>query len=95
MIGAAAATALCLAMIDIICIFVIYRRLSVVTLARGLKFDMVFVTAVACIYLLFNYINFYTGHHLLLMASLTVYLWKSIANKDIPLHLLLPGTVKP
>jgi hypothetical protein len=89
MIGAAAATALCLAMIDIICILVIHRRLSVLTLAKGWKFDIVFVAAVAIIYSLFNYINFYPGHHLLLIVALTVYMWKSIASNDIPWRLLL------
>jgi O-antigen/teichoic acid export membrane protein len=89
MIGAAIATAFCLSMIDIISIFIIHKRLSVLTLARGLKFDIMFIALVSIIYLLFSYNNLYLGHHFLLIGALTVYLWKSIYNHDIPWRLLL------
>jgi len=88
-IGAAAATAFCLIMVDITCIFIIYKRLSILTLARGLKFDMVFLGLVGGIYLLLHHYDFYLGQHLLLIAALTVYMWKSIRNHDIPWSLLI------
>jgi O-antigen/teichoic acid export membrane protein len=89
MIGAATATAFCLSMIDIICIIVIHKRLSVLTLAKGLKFDIVFIIIVAAIYVIFNYSGFYIGQHLLLFVALTVYLWKTVSNHDIPWRLLI------
>lgn len=84
MLGAAIATAFCLSMVDIICIFVIHKRLSVLTLAKGMKFDIVFSVVVVAIYLYLNYTGFYIGQHLLLIGALAVYLWKSIINHDIP-----------
>ena len=89
MIGAAAATAFCLSMIDIICIFIIYKRLSIVTLADGMWFDVVFISVVAVLYLMINYSGYYVGHHVLLLAALAVYLWKSVASHDIPWKLLI------
>ncbi len=89
MIGAAISTAVCLAMIDIICIFIIYNKLSVVTLAKGLKFDVVFIAIVAVIYLLLSYSKIYIGHHVLLLTALIVYLWKSFYNHDIPWRFLI------
>ncbi len=50
MIGAAAATAFSLSMIDVMCIFIIQKRLSLSTLAKGLKFDIVFIVVVAGLY---------------------------------------------
>ena len=88
MIGAAAATAFSLSMIDIICIFIIYKRLSLVTLAKGFKFDLVFAGVVACGYFFIRYIDLPAGQHLLLAAALAVYAWKSIVNHDIPWKLL-------
>jgi O-antigen/teichoic acid export membrane protein len=89
MIGAATATAFCLSMVDIICIFVIRKRLSVLTLARGLKFDIIFIALVAIVYLLIAYYKFYPGQHLLLVCALMVYLWKAISNHEIPWRLLI------
>jgi len=89
MTGAAAATAFCLTMVDIICIFIIHKRLSILTLAKGDKFDIVFIVVIASIYFLFSYSGFNIGHHLLLFVALTVYLWKSITNHDIPWKLLI------
>lgn len=94
MIGAASATALCLSMVDIICIFIIHKRMSVTTLAKGLKFDVVFIIVVAVLYVLSGYYNLYLGHHLLLAGAFTVYLWKSIYNHDIPWRLLIPKNLK-
>jgi O-antigen/teichoic acid export membrane protein len=88
MIGAAGATAFCLSMIDIICIFVIHKRLSVLTLARGWKFDIVFISIVASGYMFLNYMNLHMGQHVLLIVALSVYLWKSISHHDIPWKLL-------
>lgn len=89
MIGAAISTSVCLAMIDIICIFIIYKRLSVVTLAKGLKFDVIFILIVTGIYLILSYSKIYVGHHVLLLFALIIYLWKSIYNHDIPWRFLL------
>lgn len=89
MIGAAAATAFCLSMVDIICIFVIRKRLSVLTLARGLKFDIIFIAVVTISYLLITYYKFYPGQHFLLIGALAVYLWKAISNHEIPWRLLI------
>lgn len=89
MIGAAAATAFCLSMVDIMCIFIIHKRLSVLTLAKGIKFDIVFTAVITAVYFLFNYSEFYIGHHLLLFVALAVYLWKSLVNHDIPWKLLI------
>jgi O-antigen/teichoic acid export membrane protein len=89
MIGAAAATAFCLSLIDVICIFIIRQRLSVLTLAKGIKFDIIFIASVSIIYFMTIYYKLYPGQHLLLAASLAVYLYKSISNHDIPWRLLI------
>ena len=94
MIGAASATAICLAMVDIMCIFIIRRRLSIITLAKGIQFDIFFVTIVATIYVLFSYNKFHVGQHVLLMAAIALYLWKSFKYNDIPWRLLLSNQVK-
>lgn len=90
MIGAAIATTFCLSMIDIVGVFMIYKRLAVLTFARGLKFDLAFIGVVSLIFLVFCYTKFYLGYHLLLIAALIVYVWKSIAHNDIPWRFLLP-----
>ncbi len=92
MTGAAAATAFCLIMVDIICIFIIHKRLSILTLAKGIKFDIVFIIVVFIIYYLFSYNNIFAGHHILLFLALAAYLWKTISNHDIPWHFLLQNT---
>lgn len=89
MTGAAAATAFCLIMVDIICIFIIHKRLSILTLAKGIKFDIVFITVVFIIYFLLSYNDISAGHHILLFFSLAAYLWKTISNHDIPWHLFI------
>ncbi len=88
MLGAAAATSFCLAMVDIISIFVIHKRLSVLTLAKGLNFDLLFIVVVSVIYVLLIQSNSYILQHILLFVALTVYLLKSVYNHDIPWQLL-------
>jgi len=89
MIGAAAATAFCLSMVDMYSIHIIHKKLSVLTLAKGYKFDIVFIAAVSIIYSLFGYNEMNNGYHLLLIVSLIIYMWKSIRYNDIPWRLLL------
>ncbi len=86
---AAVATAFCLVMVDIICIFIIHKRLSILTLAKGIKFDIVFIAVITAVYFLLSYSDFHIGHHLLLFVALTVYLWKSLSHHDIPWKLLI------
>ncbi len=88
MIGAAAATAFSLSMVDVMCIFIIYKRLSLITLAKGLRFDITFIFVVAVLYILLTYSDLPFGHHMLLVVALVVYVWKSIVNHDIPWKLL-------
>ncbi len=87
--GAAFSTAFCLAMINIVSVFVVYNRSSVLTLARGLGFDAVFCSAVVLLYFLCMYNSFDIGYHILLIASLTVYVGKSLVKNDIPWRLIL------
>jgi len=94
MLGAAMATAFCLSMVDIISIFIIRKRLLILTLAEGVLFDIVFIVSIATIYLLFSYNKFDPGQHILLAVAMTVYLWKSIKNNDIPWRLLIPKSSK-
>lgn len=89
MTGAAISTSVCLVMIDIICIFIIYKRLAVVTLAKGLKFDVIFIAVVTAGYVLLSYNKIYFGHHILLLIALVIYIGKSIYNHDIPWRLLI------
>jgi len=89
MIGAALSTAVCLSMVDIICIFLIHKKLSVLTLAKGLKFDIIFIALISATYLLLNYGGLYLWQHILVFVALFVYIWKSISNHDIPWRLLI------
>jgi O-antigen/teichoic acid export membrane protein len=88
--GAAFSTSFCLAMINIISVFVVYKRSSVLTLARGLQFDVLFCFTVGIFYLMFRYSSFDIGYHLLLVVSLTVYVGRSVVNNDIPWRLIIP-----
>ena len=88
-VGAAVASAFCLAMVNIVSVLVIYNKLSVVTLAKGLKFDAVFAVVIAAFCFLFNYKNYYLGIHFLLIAALIIYIWKSLISGDLPLKYLL------
>lgn len=89
MLGAATVTTLSFHMVNIICVFVIYKGLTVLTLTKGLKFDVIFVAVVAILYFLFKYNNFYLGYHILLIGALIVYIWKSIVSNDIPWRMLI------
>ena len=86
--GAALSTAFCLAMVNIVAMFAVYSKFSVLTLAEGLKFDIVFAAVVAFFYFLCRYNDFSPGYHILLGCSLTVYIWKSVVKNDIPWRLL-------
>jgi O-antigen/teichoic acid export membrane protein len=87
--GAALSTAFCLAMINIVSVFVVYNRSFVLTLARGLGFDAIFCSAVILLYFFCRYNSFDVGHHILLIGSLTVYVGKSLMKNDIPWRLIL------
>jgi O-antigen/teichoic acid export membrane protein len=87
--GAAISTSLCLAMINIVAVFVVYKRSSVLTLARGLRFDVLFCSAVAIFYIIFRFNSFDMGYHILLAASLAVYVVRSFVNNDIPWRLIV------
>ncbi|MBI4843143.1 MAG: flippase [Nitrospirae bacterium] len=87
-IGAALSTALCLAMVNISAVYIIYKKLSVFTLARGSVFDILFLSAVAFIYYLLSAWGISYGHHILFVTALTLYIGKSIINGDFPLHYL-------
>ncbi len=88
MIGAATATAFCLSMIDIICIFIIKKRLSILTIAKDMQFDILFISGVGALFLACIYMQFNAGPHILLFAALTVYAWKTIKHHDIPWQML-------
>ncbi len=89
MLGAAVATTFCLSMVDVVSVYLIYKRLSILTFARDWKFDFLFVTAVVIVYFLLSRINLYSGVHVLLIVSLIIYILKSLINHDIPWRLLI------
>lgn len=88
-IGAALSTAFCLAMVNIVSVFVIRNKLSVVTLARGVGFDIFFMVIVAILYFIITYNNIYMGSHFLLVIALIIYMTKSIIKGDLPVQYLL------
>lgn len=88
-VGAALSTAFCLAMGNITAIIVTYKRLSVITLAKGLKFDILFATVIGIVYYISKYNNIHSGNHLILLCALTIYIWKSMANHDLPWRFLI------
>ncbi len=87
--GAAFSTAICLAMINIVSVCVVYKRSDVLTLARGLGFDAIFCSAVFLLYVLCRVNSLEVGYHILLVASLAVYVGKSLMKNDIPWRLIL------
>lgn len=87
--GTALSTAFCLAMVNIVSVYVAYRKYSVLMLPRGLGFDILFGAVVALFYFFCRYTGFETGYHILLIAALTVYVGKSIVNHDIPWRLIV------
>ena len=94
MLGAAVASAICLALVDITGVIVIYKRLSIISLARGIWFDIVFISLVIAVY--FATVTWWndTAVHLVLFVSLFAYIYKSIVAHDIPWKLLLNGLKK-
>lgn len=87
--GAAFSTAFCLAMINIVSVFLVYKRSSVITVARGLGFDAAFCSVVILVYIFCRYNSLFVGYHILLAVSLTVYVGKSLIKDDIPWRLIL------
>ncbi len=87
--GAAMSTAVCLAMINIVSVIAVYKKVSVLTLAKGLGFDALFIAVVVIIYMLCRHYHFDVGYHILLAFSLAVYLGKSFMKNDIPWRLIL------
>ena len=88
-VGAAISTAFCLAMGNITAVIVTYKRLSVLTLAKGIKFDIIFTVVIAILYFISQYNNFHSGNHVLLFCALLIYIWKAMANHDLPWRLLI------
>lgn len=88
-LGAAISTAFCLAMGNIAATFIAYNRLSVFTLARGIRFDIIFTCSVMLLYVISVYLKSFLFKHIILTISLIVYMLKSIAKNDIPWRLLL------
>jgi O-antigen/teichoic acid export membrane protein len=88
-LGAAIATAFCMAMLEIICTFIIFKRFSILTLPEGIWFDIVFIISTLGLYSLLIHTDMKMGPHLLCIAALAIYLWKSMVNHDIPWRILL------
>lgn len=88
-VGAALSTAFCLAMVNIVSVFVIRSKLSVITLARGVGFDVLFIFIISVLYLVILYNNIEMGSHLLLVISLIIYMTKSVIRGDLPVQYLL------
>ncbi len=87
--GAALSTAFCLSMVNIMSVWVIYNRSSILTLAGGLKFDVVFALVVTILYALLSYKHLPLGHHFLLGTALIIYIGRAIMNGDLPWRYLL------
>ena len=45
-LGAAMATAFCIASLEVICTCIIYKRFSILSLAKGFKFDIILIVIV-------------------------------------------------
>ncbi len=88
-LGAAVSTAFCLSMVNIVSIYVVYKKMSILTIARGLKFDLIFSLTVMGLYLLLNYRGVAGGHHVLLAAALIIYIGRAIMNDDLPWRIIL------
>jgi O-antigen/teichoic acid export membrane protein len=88
-IGAALSTGFSLSMVNIVSVFVVYKKLDVFTIAKGLKFDILFILVVAAVYSILNYSDYLMGNHILLALALIVYGAKSIICKDMPVSLIL------
>jgi O-antigen/teichoic acid export membrane protein len=84
--GAAISTAFCLAMGNITAVIAVHKSLSVFTLAKGIRFDILLAITVGILYLLSNNLIFFK--HLILIGALIIYVSKSIIHHDIPWRLL-------
>jgi O-antigen/teichoic acid export membrane protein len=89
MLGAAMATAFCMAMLEIACAYIIHRKFSIIVLPEGAKFDVILIFVVSVFYAALMYYEIYMGLHVLLVMALGAYIWKSISCNDIPWRLLL------
>lgn len=89
LLGAAMATAFCMAALEIVCTVIIYKRFSILALAEGFMFDLFYIVIVSVLYMVLVYTKIFMGPHLLLIATLVIYLWKSISGNEIPLQLLI------
>lgn len=89
MAGAAIATAFCIVSLQVMCAIIIYKRFSIISLPEGFAFDILFIAAVLILHWALSYAEISIGPHLLLAGALTVYLWKSLKNHDIPWRLLI------
>jgi O-antigen/teichoic acid export membrane protein len=87
--GAALSTAFSLAMANITAVIAVRRRLSVLTLANGLHFDIIYISAVGSLYIVFKYMDFFLANHIVLFVALAVYIWKSIVKHDLPWRLII------
>ncbi len=88
-VGAALSTAFCLAMGNITASIMVYKGLSVLTMAKGLKFDVLFAGSIVILYVIYTYLDSVLFKHIILIASLIVYILKSIINHDMPWRLLI------
>jgi O-antigen/teichoic acid export membrane protein len=93
-VGAATSTAFCLAMGNISAIFVVYHRLSVLTLAKGLWFDISIMAVAGIAHFICSYNNILYSNHIIVSLALVVYLWKSVAYHDLPWRLILDSFKK-
>jgi|Deesub1362A_J573_1020465.scaffolds.fasta_scaffold01197_1 O-antigen/teichoic acid export membrane protein len=87
--GAAMSTAFCLAMGNITASVAVYKRLGIVTLARGAGFDIIVLTIAFGIYIGIVYSNFIFFKHIILIILLLSYMLKSMITHDIPWRTLL------
>ncbi|MBI4697587.1 MAG: flippase [Nitrospirae bacterium] len=84
MVGAATATALSIAMLEITGTIIIYRRFSVLAFPKKISFDVFIIIASSILFVLSNLAGIYAGPHIILVSAMSVYIWKSIVNNDIP-----------
>ncbi|MDO8281330.1 MAG: flippase [Thermodesulfovibrionia bacterium] len=83
-IASAVSTSFTLSMVNIMSVWLIYKKSSILTLAKGLQFDIVFIAVIASLYFILRINNVNAGQHYLLIAALVIYMWKSVACGDFP-----------
>ncbi len=89
LLGAAMATAFCMASLEIVCTIIIYRKFSILSLAEGYMFDLVYIIIVSAVFVGLEYMNVSMWSHVLLVVALAIYLWRSISRNEIPLRLII------